>query len=180
MSDNSMKQKGGGGRNKRRNNKKPKKNNNRKAADNQRLFARQLQIWDYLLNVDVPMFAHSSDFRIVSKPEGTRCLLLSGKGATIARDHRGCIVAKFQSGLPGGREDEAATDKCCVLDCIFNKQTGAYFVLDLLQWNDVSYREFPLAVRLIQIEQNLAEIGSRLDESTRAKLKIVKYHECNA
>lgn len=126
------------------------------------------------------MLTQSNDFKIVAKPEGTRCLVLSGKGTTIARDHRGCIVAKFQSGLPGGRLDEGKSELCCVLDCIFNKQTASYFVLDLLQWNDTSYREFPLAVRLIQLEQKLVEFQPILEQISRAQFRLAKYYDCTA
>ena len=49
-----------------------------------------------------------------------------------------------------------------MLDCIYNTQVDSYFVLDILQWNEVSYREYPLAVRMIQLQQKLAESAQRI------------------
>ena len=66
------------------------------------------------------------DFKLFTRPEGERCLLLSGNGITIARDSRGFVLAKFASGLPGGHppldNNPIAQGDISVLDCIFNKQ----------------------------------------------------------
>lgn len=42
------------------------------------------------------------EFKMFARPEGDRCLVLSGKGTTIARGQNGFVTAKFASGLPGG------------------------------------------------------------------------------
>lgn len=66
----------------------------------------------------------------------------------------------------------------CVLDCIFNKQVKAYFIIDLLQWQETSYREYPLAVRLHCLQQKMAEIAPKLAQFPRAEFKIVPYRDC--
>ena len=86
------------------------------------MYARQLQLWDYMLTEDVAMLP-GEDFKLFTRPEGERCLLLSGNGVTIARDSRGFVLAKFASGLPGGHPQETIpSGDISVLDCIFNKQ----------------------------------------------------------
>ena len=120
-----------------------------------------------MLEEDLPLFANKEDFVIFARPEGSRCLILSGNGRTIARDFRGVVLAKFQSALPGGSSpvddelsiemtEESKTpamlgikDDIAVLDCIFNKQIESYFVIDILQWGDTSFREYPQGVRLL-------------------------------
>ena len=58
---------------------------NRKApSQNLRLYARQLQIWDFLSKEDLPML-RDGDFKIFARPEGDRCIIFSGNGITIAR-----------------------------------------------------------------------------------------------
>ena len=84
---------------------KPKKqkklNRNQQApSKNLRIFARQLQLWDFLVEEDLPML--DNNFLMFTRPEGDRCLVLSGQGTTIARCQRGFVSAKFESGLPGG------------------------------------------------------------------------------
>ena len=37
----------------------------------------------------------SSEWAVFARPEGDRCLLLSGGGLTVARDSRGFVVKKF-------------------------------------------------------------------------------------
>ena len=67
-------------------------------------------MWDYLLVEDLQMLQEQGDdFKLFARPEGSRCLVMSGRGVTIARDQRGLVVAKFQSGLPGGNP-EAGSD----------------------------------------------------------------------
>ena len=55
-----------------------------------------------MLEEDLPLFESKEDFLLLARPEGTRCLVLSGDGKTIARDHRGVVIAKLQSALPVG------------------------------------------------------------------------------
>ena len=48
-----------------------------------------------MLEEDLPLFESKEDFLLLARPEGTRCLVLSGDGKTIARDHRGVVIAKL-------------------------------------------------------------------------------------
>lgn len=70
---------------------KPKKKRRSKVSKgarpskNLKLYARQLQTWDYMLEEDIEMLSEGT-FQLFSRPEGSRCLVLSGKGNTVARD----------------------------------------------------------------------------------------------
>ena len=67
---------------------------------------------------------------VLPRPEGIRCLLVSGRGKTVARGRNGAVLHEFASLLPGGggsgsgggRSGAAAaalTEGSCVLDAIF-------------------------------------------------------------
>lgn len=160
------------------------------------------------------MLGDDSNFLMFARPEGERCLVMSGKGTTIARGPTGFVTAKFASGLPGGaglashiieqkemiddeaeqvdddrrmQSDEAdnlqhrpqfSDSDICVLDCIFNKQVKTYFIVDLLQWQDVSYREFPLSVRLHCLNEKIAEIRPKLTDYPKCNFQLVEYMPC--
>ena len=83
-------------------NKKKKRGKVNKVSNNLRMFARQLQQMDYMLEPDLKILGTPGAFKMFARPEGNRCLITSGYGVTIARDARGFVVSKFSSFLPGG------------------------------------------------------------------------------
>ena len=48
----------------------------------------------------------------------------------------------------------------------------------MLQWKEMSYREFPLSVRLHCLEEKLTEIKGNL-LLHRGKFKLAKYYDCS-
>jgi hypothetical protein len=78
--------------------------------------------------------------KVFARPEGHRCLVLSGGGSTVVRDQRGLVKAKFRSFLPGGNNLSKDDTNVAALDCIYNPQVKTYFVLDLIHWDETDYR----------------------------------------
>lgn len=98
------------------------------------------------------------------RPEGVRCLLVSGRGRTVARGRNGAVLHEFSSLLPGGggsrggggsgsgggsgtERAAGGSEGSCVLDAIFqpdppsssSQETaqllpGTFFAIDVLQW----------------------------------------------
>lgn len=48
------------------------------------------------------LLSDSGGWVAVPRPEGTHCLVVAGKGITIARDTNGSVIHRFMSALPGG------------------------------------------------------------------------------
>ena len=148
-----------------------------------------------MLEPDLQMLATPGAFKVYARPEGNRCLLTSGYGVTIARDARGFVVAKFASFLPGGHpaaaqeEDEelekpkqhwmGADEDMAALECIFNKQTRTYFVVDIMHWGDTSYRQYPLAVRLHHLQDKFQQLAkSGIAAEFNLNFRLVDYLDC--
>ena len=80
--------------------------------------------------IDIPSDL-SSNWYVMPRPEGQRCLVTSSRGTTLARMRTGRVLGRFQSGLPGGGEGGGGGEKqdSCILDCIYNASTNTYYVL---------------------------------------------------
>lgn len=73
----------------------------------------------------------------------------------------------------GADEDMAA------LECIFNKQTRTYFVVDIMHWGDTSYRQYPLAVRLHHLQDKFQQLAkSPIAAEFKANFRLVDYLDC--
>lgn len=75
----------------------------------------------------------------MARPEGQRCLLVSGSGCTSSRLRSGSLLHRFRSMLPGGGGPRSSGDSSgpCMLDAIFQAADGTggtYYLLDLLVW----------------------------------------------
>jgi snurportin-1 len=85
--------------------------------------------------VDVPCDLGGSNWYVIPRPEGQRCLVVAANGKTISRLRNGSVLHRFQSALPNGSTDtRQSRDVFCILDCIFHKPAKTYFVLDMMCW----------------------------------------------
>lgn len=113
------------------------------------------------------------------RPRGTRCLVVSARGKTIARSARdGSTLSTFQSGLPGGsaRTTRGRAGDCfCILDCVFtgderarreassvnapssSTPSGEYHVLDVVAWNGASMYDCETEFRFYWANARLTE-----------------------
>ena len=48
-------------------------------------YVSKLQLYEMFLNTDLQSLKDGSEFYVYARPEGIRCLIISGKGRTIAR-----------------------------------------------------------------------------------------------
>lgn len=63
------------------------------------------------------------------------------QGITRCWTRTGILKSTFVSLLPaGGQESLASKTGYTILDCIFDKKTEDYYILDVIAWNGVSYR----------------------------------------
>lgn len=95
------------------------------------------------------------------RPSGQRCLVTSMHGRTTTRRRNGSVMAQFQSVLPGGSAQSAASKLRCVIDCIFEPQARMYFVLDVLCWRGFMLHACPAEFRLYWALTKLAEVGAQ-------------------
>lgn len=99
------------------------------------------------------------DWFVMPRPEGQRCLVTSGKGSTIARLRNGIIFDHFQSDLPGGACDDASSGaSSSILDCIYNKVSGKYYVIDMLSWRGYDFCDCTAEFRLCWMHEKLSEV----------------------
>jgi snurportin-1 len=109
---------------------------------------------------------------VMPRPEGQRCLVVSGKGSTIARLRNGVLFDQFQSNLPGGaREDTSGACSSSILDCIYDKVSRKYYVVDMLTWRGFDFCDCTAEFRLYWMHEKISE--TRLDAGKKAAVKDV-------
>jgi len=69
-----------------------------------------------------------SDWYVIPRPEGQRCLVIASKGYTISRLRNGVVADRFESGLPSGNSGTRGGEEC-ILDCVFHGPNSTYYVL---------------------------------------------------
>ena len=68
------------------------------------------------------------------RPEGQRCVVVAAGGSTVSRLRNGVQLHRFQSALPGGSNGGGGSDGFTILDAVFQPDTNAYYVMDLMCW----------------------------------------------
>ena len=70
-------------------------------------------------------------------------------------------------------------ENMAALDCIYNRQTKTYFVVDIMHWGDTSYRQFPLAVRLHHLQDKFKLLSqSGIISEFNMKFQLIDYLDC--
>lgn len=110
------------------------------------------------------------------RPEGVRCLLVSGRGKTVARGRNGAVLHEFPSLLPGGGGSVggSSSEGSCVIDAVFQPDPvgpearslnspaggGTFFALDVLSWGGRDLSGCDAAFRLrFWLPTKLSEAG---------------------
>lgn len=57
-----------------------------KNKKSQKPYKSKLQLYQMFLNSDIPLLKDGSEFYVYARPEGVRCLIISGGGRTTARN----------------------------------------------------------------------------------------------
>ena len=74
----------------------------------------------------------ATDWFVLPRPEGQRCLVISSRGQTVSRLRNGGVVLeRFHSGLPAGGSGGSGSrgGDTCIVDCIYNTESQTYYVL---------------------------------------------------
>lgn len=120
-----------------------------------------------------------SNWFILPRPEGKRCLIISSKGKTISYLESGQILHYFRSVLPGGglssRQGSSA-----ILDCIYSPINHTYYILDLMNWNEMSCYECDAEFRFYWLHTKYSEtpgLGTPPVQQSYS-FKLIPYWEC--
>ncbi|GAB6019023.1 hypothetical protein CHUAL_013996 [Chamberlinius hualienensis] len=99
-----------------------------------RFYRNQLMMSEWFIEIPNDL---ASEWLFVMCPVGKRCLVVASKGKTIAYTKSGYRVNTFPSNLPGGNRhhhQNFSSGHYTILDCIFNIDSKAFYILDVLCW----------------------------------------------
>uniref|UniRef100_A0A7S3Y8V3 Snurportin-1 n=1 Tax=Lotharella globosa TaxID=91324 RepID=A0A7S3Y8V3_9EUKA len=117
-------------------------------------FARQLMYPEWMTEIPRDL---GSNWYVLPRPEGIRCLVISSRGKTISRKKSGSILHNFQSALPNGNRHQMKQDPC-ILDCVYQPQKQIYYVLDLMCWGGYSIYDSATDFRHFWVHSKLSEV----------------------
>ncbi|CAI5483887.1 unnamed protein product [Closterium sp. Yama58-4] len=123
-------------------------------------YAQQLMLPEWM--VDVPPRL-ASDWFVMPRPDGRRCLVVSANGTTVSRLRNGRIHHRFPSHLPNGARAPgiaAGSHVYCILDCIFHEPNSTYYVLDVMAWRGYSLYDCTAEFRLFWLHTHLPQCGA--------------------
>jgi len=93
--------------------------------------------------------------------EGQRCLVSASCGSTLSRLRNGRVLHRFSSCLPSGSADTfKKRGEFCLLDCIFNRASGTYYVIDVMTWKGQLLYDCTAEFRLFWIRSKISELLS--------------------
>ncbi len=156
------------GRRRTRETKKKKKEADEREAERRALYRDQLTQGEWL--VDVP-----EDFeemwQLVPCPVGQRVLVIASHGRTHVHVRSGRCVHSFSSMLPGGGGGGGCDggragggggrgrglNKNCVLDCVWNRDEGIFYILDVMAWCGQPFWNADFAFRSFWLQSKLDE-----------------------
>ncbi|GMR36998.1 hypothetical protein PMAYCL1PPCAC_07193, partial [Pristionchus mayeri] len=95
----------------------------------------------------------------VMVPTGKRALVIANRGETKVYNKGGRLLRSLDSRLPGGQRGGQGRAKghSCMLDCIVNLERQQFFVLDVIQWNDMTFYESPFDLRRFYLNSRMEE-----------------------
>ncbi|KAL3143993.1 hypothetical protein ABBQ32_003801 [Trebouxia sp. C0010 RCD-2024] len=126
------------------------------AETSKQYYARQLMQPEWLTDIPADL---CTNWYVMPRPEGRRCLVISSQHMTISRHRNGSMLHKFPSILPNGsRESSAGSgDDFCILDCVFHEAASVYYVLDMMCWKGYALYDCSAEFRLFWVQSKLAE-----------------------
>ncbi|GIL48596.1 hypothetical protein Vafri_5078 [Volvox africanus] len=112
----------------------------------------------------------ATDWLVMPRPEGMRCLLVTSRGRTVSWLRNGAPLHRFYSALPGGSPATtvgcggsataaAASGDYCLLDCIFHPPNNTYYVQDLLCWRGYALYDTAAEFRTFWLFSKFQEEG---------------------
>ncbi|KAI1280890.1 Snurportin-1 [Halotydeus destructor] len=133
--------------------------------------------------VDVPQ-DFEANWLLVPCPVGKRCLVVASHGETKIFGRNGyCLKSHFPSLIPGGNKRDVMKHKeSCILDCIYSERRKTLYILDLLSWNGMSFKESETHFRFYWLHSKLKEMKGISSESilNPIKFKLLPHHRCDS
>ncbi|DBA86304.1 TPA: hypothetical protein ACH3X2_005543 [Trebouxia sp. C0005] len=122
-------------------------------------YARQLMQPEWLTDMPENL---CSEWYVMPRPEGRRCLVISSQQMTISRHRNGSILHRFPSILPNGSRASMAGsgNDFCILDCIFHEPNSTYYIIDMMCWKGYALYDCSAEFRLFWVQGKLAECTS--------------------
>ncbi|GAQ80912.1 m3G-cap-specific nuclear import receptor [Klebsormidium nitens] len=120
-------------------------------------YARQLLQPEWMIDVPPDL---ATNWSVMARPEGKRCLVISANGSTVSRLKNGRILHTFPSFLPNGARVKGIAQAChvyCILDCIFHEPDQTYYVIDMMCWKGYPLYDCASSFRLFWIATKLPE-----------------------
>ena len=142
--------------------------------------AKRIMIHEWV--VDVPCDLGGSNWYVIPRPEGKRCLVVAANGKTTSRLRNGSVLHRFQSSLPNGsRETRCNRDAVCVLDCIYHAPAKTYFVLDMMCWKGHLLYDCAAEFRLFWLHTKLREETNvhEVSKSNKFSFQAVPIVDCD-
>lgn len=155
---------GGGGGSKRGGGGKRGKKRKEDLNDKKNLAGEYLQEPEWMVEVpgDLCGADGQSNWFVMPKPEGQRCLVVASGGRTVSHLESGHILHNFRSALPGGGGGVRSGRASVLLDCVYSSANDVYYILDIVNWNDVSCYDCDVSFRFYWLQSKLEEIGGVL------------------
>lgn len=129
------------------------------------LYATELTVPEWMIGVPDDL---ASQWYVVPRPQGKRCLVVANAGSVTARIRNGTRLEKFRSRIPGGgRSAGEGSGHYTILDCILHKgpagshrRTWTYYVVDCMCWNGHAVYDCTTEFRLFWLQSKLSEVGA--------------------
>ena len=121
-----------------------------------------------------------SNWFILPRPEGKRCLVVASKGKTISYLESGQILHYFNSVLPGGGLS-SKHGSSVILDCIYSPSNRTYYLIDLMNWNEMSLYECDTEFRFYWLHTKYFETSGLATSPIQQSysFQLTPYWECS-
>ncbi|BBN06619.1 snurportin-1 [Marchantia polymorpha subsp. ruderalis] len=152
-----------------------------KGAKAREWFSKQLMLPEWMIDIPPRL---KTDWYVMSRPAGVRCVVVSSNGTTVSRQRNGRVLHHFPSALPNGartRDVSCASSVFCILDCIFHEPDKTYYVLDLMCWRGYSLYDCNTEFRFFWMNSKLAETDALKPASQyhRYRFSVLPVYECD-
>ncbi|CAG9330586.1 unnamed protein product [Blepharisma stoltei] len=117
----------------------------------QNFLARQFMTECYLTS---PHYINS-DYLIIPRPSGKRCMILVHDGITTSFDKNGNLMKSYSPGILFSNSNSRGG--IILLDCIYSENQDTYYALDLLCWKMEEFYEYPAESRFYFLQCYLSQ-----------------------
>lgn len=115
---------------------------------------------------------------MVGCPKGVRCVVVANAGKTQVFGKNGGFIRKMRSQLPG---DAGSQQDATIIDCVYAKETGEYWVLDVLAYGKLDFINCDVSFRFFWIRSRIdgGEVNEDAVSDQEAVFRIVQTADCS-